>query len=198
MKNLMKHLPILLVGAIFIVASQIYAQPANLVLQDTTIASAATFTATNSITAGPNFTIAGTGDATFITSGYIYLRPGIVIIQGGKLRTIRDSTIVNVRTLEAPIPTDFSLQQNYPNPFNPSTNIRFAIKEKSHVSLIVFNLLGQSVATLVNEELPAGEYEAIFFSKRSCKWTLRLLYYNKWIRTVPKNVVAQMMSVDYQ
>ncbi|MBU2524936.1 T9SS type A sorting domain-containing protein [Patescibacteria group bacterium] len=141
---------------------QVYAQPANLVLQDTTITAIGSFVARNSIVAGPNFTIAGTGDATFVTGGFIYFRPRIAVIQGGQLRTISDPTLLDVRTLESPIPAKFSLQQNYPNPFNPSTNIRFTVKEKSHISLVVLNLLGQSVATLVNEELPAGEYEASF------------------------------------
>jgi Secretion system C-terminal sorting domain len=140
---------------------QVHGQPANLVLQDTIITTAASFAAINSITAGPNFAVTGTGDATFVTRGLIYFKHGIVIIQGGKLQTISDLTL-DVKTLEAPTPVNFSLRQNYPNPFNPSTNIPFAMKEKSHVSIIIRNLLGQSVATLVNEELPAGEYEVTF------------------------------------
>jgi hypothetical protein len=144
---------------------QVYTQPADTVLQNITVATKAIVEASNSITAGPNFTIAGTGDVTFVTDGLVYFRPRVVIIQGGKLR-VGDSTLVvgDVRTLQAPIPTEFSLHQNYPNPFNPSTNIGFAVKEKSHVSLIVYNLLGQPVAALVNEDLLAGEYEAPFSS----------------------------------
>lgn len=59
-------------------------------------------------------------------------------------------------------PTEYRLDQNYPNPFNPTTAIRFAVKERSHLILVVFNVLGQTVTTLVNEELAAGEYEARF------------------------------------
>lgn len=62
----------------------------------------------------------------------------------------------------APVPREYRLDQNFPNPFNPATTIRFAIKEKSHVSLVVFTLLGQAVSTIVDEELPAGEYETRF------------------------------------
>lgn len=60
------------------------------------------------------------------------------------------------------IPNTFQLQQNYPNPFNPSTNIKFEIPQASKVSLTVYNMLGQRVATLVNEQRPAGFYELSF------------------------------------
>jgi len=59
------------------------------------------------------------------------------------------------------------LEQNYPNPFNPSTKIKYSIppniqREISNVSLKVYDVLGNIVATLVNEEKPAGNYEIEF------------------------------------
>ena len=60
------------------------------------------------------------------------------------------------------IPTVFALEQNYPNPFNPSTAIRFALPSASHVTLTVFNTLGQMVRELVNEERQAGYHEVSF------------------------------------
>jgi len=60
------------------------------------------------------------------------------------------------------IPLEFSLLQNYPNPFNPTTNIGFRIADRGFVSLKVYDVLGNEVATLVNEELPAGEYKIEF------------------------------------
>jgi hypothetical protein len=56
-------------------------------------------------------------------------------------------------------PAAFTLAQNYPNPFNPSTNILFTLAKQGHVSLTVYNLLGQKVVTLVDEERPAGKYQ---------------------------------------
>ena len=64
-------------------------------------------------------------------------------------------------------PTKFSLEQNYPNPFNPNTKIKFSIPqdvrgERQEVTIKVYDVLGNEVATLVNEEKPAGEYEVEF------------------------------------
>ena len=60
------------------------------------------------------------------------------------------------------IPTVYALGQNYPNPFNPSTVIKFSIPNSGLVSLKVFNILGQEVATLVNEMKSVGVYEVSF------------------------------------
>ncbi len=56
----------------------------------------------------------------------------------------------------------FELSQNYPNPFNPITTIKYSIKERELVSLKIYDVLGNEMETLVNEEKPAGNYEINF------------------------------------
>ena len=73
-----------------------------------------------------------------------------------------DTTTVGVEDVANPIVSTFKLEQNYPNPFNPTTNIVFRIAEGGFVTLKVYDILGNEIATLVNEELPAGEYEVEF------------------------------------
>lgn len=58
--------------------------------------------------------------------------------------------------------TSYELSQNYPNPFNPSTVINYQIVKGSHVNLKVFDILGNEIATLVNEFKPAGKYDIHF------------------------------------
>ncbi len=59
-------------------------------------------------------------------------------------------------------PAEFILEQNYPNPFNPETIIRYQLPHDSHVTLRIFNLLGQEVETLVDKSMLSGEHQAIW------------------------------------
>jgi hypothetical protein len=72
------------------------------------------------------------------------------------------SLLVGVNDEKEEIPTEYSLNQNYPNPFNPTTTIKFALPKESLTKIIVYDLLGKEVQTLINKELKAGFHEVKF------------------------------------
>jgi len=76
---------------------------------------------------------------------------------GNPLTSVDDKISNNV--------SSFILKQNYPNPFNPSTSIQYAVSSKQFVSLKIYDLLGNEVTTLVNEEIPAGTYEITWYAE---------------------------------
>jgi len=79
----------------------------------------------------------------------------LVIGRTGPL--LRKSVVLSYTT-----PTTYDLDQNYPNPFNPSTTINYQLPYSSRVSLIVYDLLGRQVKTLVDEMREAGYHQAVF------------------------------------
>ena len=88
-------------------------------------------------------------------NGYVIPAKSVVTMVG----KLDGSAIGEIQT---DIPQKYQLYQNYPNPFNPGTKIKYLIPRNSFVSLKVFNMLGQQITTLVNEEQKAGEYTIDF------------------------------------
>jgi hypothetical protein len=84
-----------------------------------------------------------------------------VYVVGGNTARI-NQTIVSLVNEEGIVPEGYTLKQNYPNPFNPLTTISFSIPSSAFTSLKVYDILGNEVATLLNEEKQAGNYEIQF------------------------------------
>ncbi len=77
----------------------------------------------------------------------------------------------------AGLPASVTLGQNYPNPFNPETVIPFALAERSHVELVVFDILGRSVVTLLDQDLPPGNYTARLEAGQTVRLGSGVYYY---------------------
>jgi hypothetical protein len=105
-----------------------------------------------------------TYDVDFDESGNLYSQShyGWTVEKWAYMGTLPTVTINSVRDITKELPESFSLRQNYPNPFNPATNIEFSIPVSSHVSLTVCNVLGEQVATLLDEFKESGTYQVRF------------------------------------
>ncbi|MEO8210898.1 MAG: T9SS type A sorting domain-containing protein [bacterium] len=91
-------------------------------------------------------------------SGYILSTLGCVIngvVYG-------DTALTRIQEVNSIIPENFFLSQNYPNPFNPTTRLDFGISNLGFVSLKVYDVLGNEISTLVNENKPTGSYSVEF------------------------------------
>ena len=97
-----------------------------------------------------------TGEGTIVGSVGLQALTGLAYAETGIVNDVQDDESNNT------IPTDFALSQNYPNPFNPSTSIEFSVPVGANVTLTIYNLLGQIVTTLVNEEVSAGHYSTVW------------------------------------
>jgi hypothetical protein len=76
--------------------------------------------------------------------------------------TIRFNILVKVEQDNAEIPKEFALYQNYPNPFNPATEIKFDIPKESHVKIVIYDITGKEVKTLVDEVVKPGAYRILW------------------------------------
>jgi|WetSurMetagenome_2_1015567.scaffolds.fasta_scaffold07288_5 hypothetical protein len=103
------------------------------------------------------------GDYTNITAYNGRVRPIWARLQGTlSVLTAMIDFSSSVTNTTSNIPSEYKLEQNYPNPFNPTTQINYSVKENSYISLKVYNLVGQEIATLVNSIKQAGNYSINF------------------------------------
>jgi len=114
----------------------------------------------------------GLGSAGIIDSVIVRWQSGLVQsftnIDPDTIITITEGQSIGIKNTGTGIPKEFKLEQNYPNPFNPTTKIKFNISplpggvsegRGGLVKLIIYDVLGREVATLVNEQLKPGTYE---------------------------------------
>lgn len=94
--------------------------------------------------------------------------------------------IIGVRQISSVVPEKNALFQNYPNPFNPTTSIKYQVESMKHIKLVVFDILGREVATLVNQKQSPGTYEVIWDARHGGSSAL------------PSGVYFCRMSVDNQ
>ncbi len=134
----------------------------------------------NSFTSGAASTSNWVYEHTFNSPGSnpyycsVHGGPGGVGMSG--VITVQAATDVDDKVLTN---TDYKLFQNFPNPFNPSTIITFQVFVQSSVSIIVYDIIGNQVATLLNEEKPAGKYTVNFDASNTGKLLSSGIYYYK-------------------
>ena len=87
---------------------------------------------------------------------------GYAVGDSGTILYTSNGGVTAVEGNQTNVPVSFELAQNFPNPFNPVTTIRYQLQKTGFVTLKVYDLIGREVATLVNEEKPAGRYEVKF------------------------------------
>jgi photosystem II stability/assembly factor-like uncharacterized protein len=109
---------------------------------------------------GANWTLQATGITTYLYSlSFINVQTGWAVGMNGRILKTTTGGITYIQQISNEIPNEFKLYQNYPNPFNPTTNIKFQISKLSVAKIIIYDILGREVTTLVNEQLKPGTYE---------------------------------------
>jgi len=108
----------------------------------------------------------GTGNEYDNANGLAIDSSGMIYVTGGSdnpmntdFCTIRYIQVIGIGPISNMIPADYNLHQYSPNPFIPTTKITFDVPKSTYTKLVIFDMLGREIATLVNEQLNAGSYE---------------------------------------
>jgi hypothetical protein len=132
----------------------------------------------------------------------LYISDGMnVHLSGGELSSSIKGAVLTHNAVDVEVATDinarrkvrphkYALEQNYPNPFNPTTKISYSLAEDSKVKITVYNVLGQTAATLVNMQKAAGEYSVTFDASN---FSAGIYFYE--IRTEKFSAIKKMLLV---
>jgi len=110
-----------------------------------------------------NLTIPGTVNL-FNSVHFIDVNNGWAVGDSGSIYHTTNGGVTFIGD-ESTQPSEFILEQNFPNPFNPSTKIKYSVPQSSNVVIKVYDILGNEIETLVNEEKPAGTYELTWYAE---------------------------------
>jgi photosystem II stability/assembly factor-like uncharacterized protein len=117
----------------------------------------------NTVDGGENWIQQVSGTTQDINSiSFVNSNLGWVCGNNGTILKTTNGGITSIDKNDNNVLSEFNLEQNYPNPFNPSTSIEYRVGSSEYVTLKVYDILGNEIATLVNEYKPAGEYEIEF------------------------------------
>ena len=111
----------------------------------------------NWISKNQGFVLPQSISSLLISSSYIFAGSYVTTVWRRSL-----SEIIGIQNISTETPSKYTLSQNYPNPFNSTSNLKFQIVNTEDVKLIVYDIMGKEVQTLVNERLQPGTYEAAF------------------------------------
>ncbi|MBN1154672.1 T9SS type A sorting domain-containing protein, partial [candidate division KSB1 bacterium] len=146
------------------------------------------------LTAGRAFDLSGiessaAGSYRFNLSGNAETKRKFKLIAG-------DEGFINKNNEGIPlVPLQFKLYQNYPNPFNPVTKISYDISQRTHVTIIIYNMLGQRVKVLVDEPMNAGHNEAIWDGLNDIGQSVASGLYFVRLDAESKTAIVKMMIV---
>jgi photosystem II stability/assembly factor-like uncharacterized protein len=103
-------------------------------------------------------------------------------------KTTTGGNPIAIKRISQNVPQNYTLSQNYPNPFNPSTVIMFQISSYKFVNLVIYDILGRKVATLINENLKPGEYETEW---NASNFASGVYFYKLTINTEQSTIYSQ-------
>lgn len=133
-----------------------------------------------------SFSITTSGDI-YVTTSRIYFPTG----EHGLFQV--DRTALDVKENDVGSINNFKIYENYPNPFNPSTNIKYKIPESRFVTIKVYDVLGNDIATIVNEDKPAGAHN-VEFRTDNLELTSGIYFYQ--LRAGDRSTIAGQIFIE--